>query len=252
MTLAVTHRLSQFRLATMFLTRLPVGRLNEPVPSLSEARWAFPFVGLLVGLLGWLGQHVALELGLAVLPAAFVALAVIVVVTGGLHHDGLADFADGMGGGRDADHCLEVMRDSRIGSYGVLALIFAAALTGTAMASFDAGAPVLVFLFIGVASRLAMLIALDMLPPARSEGLGQTASGAPSGAWIPGLAALVLIGLVGDISIWLLLIGIALAWAGCSVLAKRRIGGQTGDVLGAVQLSSEVLAWLLAAAWLAS
>ena len=123
------RRLDEARLALMLLTRLPVGRLKDPVPSLAEARWAYPLVGLVIGAIAWVAHHGALMLGLGPLPAALVALGAMVLVTGALHHDGLADFADGLGGGRDPDHRLEIMRDSRIGSYGALALIFDSAFT---------------------------------------------------------------------------------------------------------------------------
>ena len=248
---ALARRVDEARLALTFLTRLPAGRIADPVPSLAGARWAYPLVGLVVGGIGWAAQHGSLALGLGALSSAFVALAVMALATGGLHHDGLADFADGVGGGRDRDHCLEIMRDSRIGSYGVLALLFAAALGGSALATFADGAPLALFLMLGVGTRLAMLAILDLLPPARSDGLGRLASRKGMGAWGPGLALIVGIGLLGDLSHWLVLPGMAVAALAIASLARRRLGGQTGDVLGAVQLASEVTGWLAAAALLA-
>ncbi len=248
---ALSRRIDEARLALTFLTRLPAGRIADPVPSLAEARWAYPLVGLVVGGIGWAAQHGSLALGLGALASAFVALAAMALVTGGLHHDGLADFADGVGGGRDRDHCLEIMRDSRIGSYGVLALLFAVALGGSALAAFAGGAPLALFLMLGVGSRLAMLATLDLMPPVRSNGLGHLASRRRVGAWWPGLVAVTGIGLFGGLSLWLVLPGIALATLVMARLAHRRLGGQTGDVLGAVQLTSDVLGWLMAAALLA-
>ena len=248
---APARRLDEARLALTFLTRLPAGRIADPVPSLAEARWAFPLVGLVVGGLGWAAQHGSLALGLGALASAFVALGIMALATGALHHDGLADFADGVGGGRDRDHRLEIMRDSRIGSYGVLALLFAITLSGTSLGAFTGGAPLALVLTIGMSSRLAMLVVLDLLPPARSDGLGHLASGPSVAAWGPGLALIVLLGLTGGLSAWLILPGVAIAALLIAGLAQRRLGGQTGDVLGAVQVSSEVLGWLVAAALLA-
>jgi len=242
--------IEEMRLAIMLLTRLPVGQLREPIPSLADARWAFPFVGVAVGGTGWAAQHGALAIGLEAMPAAFLSLGAMAFLTGGLHHDGMADFADGIGGGRDRAHCLEIMRDSRIGSYGALTLIFMIALTASALSNFGHGAPFFLFLFIAVSSRLAMLAVLDLLPPARDDGLGRHAHRKGPNAWIPGSIVLISIGLLAEQALWASLIGVAVAAFFISALAFKRIGGQTGDVLGAVQLTSECSGWLIAAALL--
>lgn len=244
-------RLNEARLALMFLTRLPVGTLKGDPPTLAEARWAYPLVGLFVGLVGWAVHHGGLALGLAPWPAAVLTLGAVALLTGGLHHDGLADFADGVGGGRDKDHCLEIMRDSRIGSYGVLALIFAVALAAGALSAFTGGAPLALFLLAGVASRFAMLAVLELVPPARAEGLGHSSSGRASGTWAPGLITLALCALVSGAAALPVLIGAGGAAFCVAMVSRRRIDGQTGDVLGAVQLISEVTIWVLAAAWMA-
>lgn len=246
----LARRVDEARLALTFLTRLPAGQIADPVPTLAQARWAYPLVGLLVGAIGWAAQHGSLALGLGGLSSALIALAAMALVTGGLHHDGLADFADGVGGGRDRTHCLEIMRDSRIGSYGVLALLFAVVLGGSGLGAFTDGAPLALFLMLGVGSRLAMLVVLDVLPPARSDGLGHLASRRGLGPWMSGLALIVVVALFGGPAHWLVLAGGAAAAVSIASIAKRRLGGQTGDVLGAVQLSSEVLGWLVAAALL--
>jgi adenosylcobinamide-GDP ribazoletransferase len=236
----------------MLLTRLPAGRLADPVPTLAQARWAFPLVGLVVGALAWAVHAGALAVGLSPLVAAVAALATAALVTGGLHLDGLADFADGIGGGRDRAHCLEIMRDSRIGSYGVLALVFATALAVAALAGIAGGAPPEVFLLAATTSRLAMLVLLDRLPPVRPDGLGSRAAGAAPLAWVPG--ALVVAGLV----LWTgpgalaALAAAALAALIVARLALRRIGGQTGDVLGAAQVLAETAAILALSAWAAA
>ncbi len=246
------QRLDELRVALMFLTRLPVGTLTEPFPSLADARWALPLVGLLSGSIVWAVHHGTLAVGLPSEVAAFVAIGAGALLTGGLHFDGLADFADGIGGGRDKDHCLEIMRDSRIGTYGVLALIFAVGLLFTSLHAVNDGASIWLFAMIGVGSRLVTLVILDLLPPARADGLGHAAAAPGLKAWAPGLAVLAGIGLIGGSPFWLLIPVFAVAAALVAWLAHRRIGGQTGDVLGAVQLCSEVLAWIAAAALLAA
>lgn len=250
--MAIGQRIKEARLAVMLLTRLPAGTLTDPVPSLTAARWAYPFVGLIVGGLGWLAHFCALWLGLTPLFASVAALGTMALVTGALHHDGLADFADGIGGGRDRDHALDIMRDSRIGSYGVLAVIMAILLAASAMAGLG-DIRLLAFLFIGAASRLAMVLVLDLLPPARGDGMGHMAAGQRSVLpWVPGgLLTLGLVLCVGTSALWAVLT-MAIATLVLARLAIRKIGGQTGDVLGATQLVSETAGWIALAAALAT
>ncbi|MEM1431081.1 MAG: adenosylcobinamide-GDP ribazoletransferase [Pseudomonadota bacterium] len=244
------RRLNEIRLAAMFLTRLPVGRLRDPVPVLADCAWAFPLIGLPVGLAGWAVQAGALWLGLPALVAALAAVAAMALLTGALHHDGLADVADGFGGGRTADRALEIMRDSRIGSYGTLALVLAVGLEAAALAGIAGGAPLSAFLLIAVASRVAMLAALLWMPAVRQDGLGHSAVGPGPGALgIGGLLVLACAVPLGAAALPVL------ACAGLGALsvarrALRRIGGQTGDVLGAVQVVSAVSGWLAASALL--
>ena len=246
---AIAQRLAEVRVAMMLLTRLPMGRMSGPVPTLAQAGWAFPLAGAVVGGIGWAAFALAVGLGLP--PAVCAVLAVVagVLVTGGLHEDGLADLADGLGGGRDRAGKLEIMRDSRIGSYGVLALGLVILLKVQAIAALP-NVPALVWAFVAFAavSRAAMLAAMAALPPARPDGLGRMAG--LDGGWrlpaglgaalvlslpmvaafgAPALAILILAALVGAIPAW---------------LANRQLGGQTGDVLGAVQQVAEAAGWV--------
>jgi len=245
------RRFDEARLAVILLTRLPMGRLADPVPSLGAAAWAYPFVGLIVGMAGWAAQAVALVLGLAPDPAALIAVAVMALLTGGLHLDGLADLADGLGGGRDRAHALEIMRDSRIGTYGAVTLILAIGLQAAALAQFAAGMPLLAFLLAGVVSRLAMTAALHLLPQARADGLGKSAGGTGDGTLVP--RALVCVGLTVALgAAWLIALAAAAAMAALVVWrTMRRLGGQTGDVLGAVQMIAEIACLLALSAALA-
>ena len=241
---------AEFQVAMMLLTRLPAGRLAAPIPELSTAVWAFPVVGLLVGTIGATGLALALWFGLAPTTAAGIAVMVSILATGGLHEDGLADLADGFGGGQTRARKLEIMRDSRIGSYGTLALILSVGLRWQSiavLAAINPWAAVYGIIAVAMTTRAGLPAMMVGLPPARAAGLGHAASG---GGWT-GAAIAVAIGCVGSFVLLGPLAGGAVALAvgfavlALGMLALRQIGGQTGDVLGAGQQISEVAAWLV-------
>src|ERR1700760_415860 len=126
----------EFLAAFTFLTRLPLGSAHTdvPPPSLADASGAFPLVGLVIGAIGGIAYAIASALALPALAAALIAIAATALITGALHEDGLADTADGFGGGATREMKLEIMRDSRIGTFGVLALIFSIGLRAIAIA----------------------------------------------------------------------------------------------------------------------
>jgi len=174
-----------------------------------------------------------------------------IALTGAFHEDGLADTADGFGGGRGRDAKLAIMRDSRHGSFAILALAFSVGLRGAALATM--GDPIhagLALLAAHAASRGALPAMMHLLKPARADGLGFTA-GRPSRAValtaaVIGIAiALAALGPArGAITLLLAAAGIALM----AMLARRQIGGYTGDVLGAFQQIGEIVMLLVAAA----
>ena len=226
----IRARLAELQLAVMLLTRVPAGRMAQ-APTAAAAAWAFPLAGLLPGLAG----AALLASGLPGPLAAGLAVAAMVALTGALHEDGLADVADGFWGGRERARRLEIMRDSRIGSYGTLALILAIGLRW--QAAMLAGP--LALLVAAVASRVAPVVLMAVLPPARTDGMGHAARAVGAGR----LAGAALIGL-GPL-LWLPggLSALAAAAAGVAALAliaRRKIGGQTGDVLGAGQQLAEI------------
>lgn len=243
--MSLRRRTDELRLAMMVLTRLPMGTLREPVPGMAAARWAYPLAGLPVGLVGWAVLAAAQATGLSPLVAAYACLGAMAAVTGGLHHDGLADFVDGLGG-RDRAHRLEIMRDSRIGSYGVIALIFVTGLSAGALST----VPVTLgawagMLLVSTASRLAMLLTLDLLPPARPDGLGRMARSTEGGqAWRAGLFMTLVLSLSTGFAALAVLPAIAVAAFFVASRARRLLGGQSGDVLGAVQLTAECAGFL--------
>tara|TARA_R110002167_G_scaffold309948_1_gene514830 strand:+ start:335 stop:1099 length:765 start_codon:yes stop_codon:yes gene_type:complete len=241
-------RLDDARLATAFLTRLPLSRHAVIGPAaLARAVWAFPLAGLLVGGAAAVVYGAALAVGLAPWLAGALAILSQILLTGGLHEDGLADSADGLGG-RDRQHRLIIMRDSATGSFGVIALSLSLMLRAGALAAL-ADSEVVAGALIASAtlSRAAIGLPMILLPPARTDGLSAEA-GRPTAltvlaAWIlafilcfPGLA-------VAD-AIALSIAALAAALSVSSV-ARRRLGGQTGDVLGATQQVTELMCLLL-------
>lgn len=240
---------ADLHLAAAFLTRLPLPDCGlVPAGGLARAMRAFPLVGAVVGLAG----GAVFVLTRAVLPgmvAALLAVLAGILLTGALHEDGLADTADGLGARGGRERRLEVMRDSRTGAYGVLALIFTVALRAVALAAAPTALLGLGALVAAHALGRALIPAvMQIMPPARADGLGASA-GIPdaSVAATAGVLGLVL-ALAGLGIAALPAIAAALVGAGAVVwLARRTLGGYTGDVLGAVEQAAEA-AVLVAAA----
>ncbi|MEM6499792.1 MAG: adenosylcobinamide-GDP ribazoletransferase, partial [Pseudomonadota bacterium] len=177
-------------LAFGFLTRLPMPAYHvREDRKLGEAFWAFPLAGLVVGAVAGTALWLCLWAGLDKVVAAVMALAVLALLTGAMHEDGLADFWDGLGGGRTSERKLEIMRDSHIGTYGVLALLLcylaliallseltqrlASGVPGRSVAALS-GYDVIAF--VAIASMLARaLIAIPALglPTVRDDGLAK-------------------------------------------------------------------------------
>jgi adenosylcobinamide-GDP ribazoletransferase len=235
------------KVALAFLTRLPVrqGQAWRDA-DLAGSVPLFPLVGALIGLAGGLTYTLALGLGLPPWPAAALALATTIGASGALHEDGLADVADGFGGGRTRADKLRIMRDPRIGSYGALALLLALLARAGALAALAEPWTVAAAMIVaGAVSRAALAPVMAILPNARSDGLAAGAGrphGLRAGAAVL-VAALIAVALLGEVAGAALLAGagaaVAVAW-----LARRQIGGQTGDVLGAVQQLAEIGALL--------
>ncbi|GHE94806.1 adenosylcobinamide-GDP ribazoletransferase [Aliiroseovarius zhejiangensis] len=235
------------------LTRLPV-RLDTGAAVKRGARsaWAWPLVGLIPAGLGAAVGLVALGLDLPPLWAALAALVVQIMMTGAMHEDGLADTADGLWGGATRARRLEIMKDSRIGAYGVIALVLSLGLRAAALAVIlPSEGAFWALLTVGAVSRTPMVALLAMLPNARSGGLSQTVGRVPRQTLLLALGCTLLVALI--------LTPYALValffWTGLSslllaALARQKIGGQTGDILGASQQIAEIAALAVFAALL--
>jgi len=237
---------SDVTLALGLLTRLPV-TVRHPARG-ARAAWAWPLAGAALGGLAALAGALALALGLPAPVAALIALGALVMLSGGLHEDGLADTADGLWGGGTRARRLEIMRDSRIGSYGVIALVLGLGLRGVALAGAFADGAVAGALALVVAamlSRAAMAVVMAALPPARADGLAHGQGRPPRAtamlaATLAAIAAVTCAGGAGIIAA----LAVSLAATAVAGLARTKIGGQTGDILGAVQQVAEITALL--------
>ena len=237
--------------AVLFCTRLPVpGAATITGTDLARAGWALPIAGAIVGLIAAVVYWLARLADVPPFPAAGLTVVATLVVTGCLHEDGLADVADSFGAST-RERKLEIMRDSKIGTYGVCALFMSLLLRSAALASIAdpaLAAPVLVAAH--MAGRAGMPLFMRLVPPARDDGLSVGVGTPPRASAI----AAVLIGMValgvglgpaagvGAIAL------MAAAFASLAWLSVSQIGGQTGDVLGALEQIGEIVVLLVAAA----
>lgn len=235
--------------AITFLTRVPLGRVVQvDAQDVAGGAWLFPLVGGVVGGAAGLLADVTAD-RVPSLAAGGLAVAAAALLTGAMHLDALADTADALGG-TTRERSLEIMRDHAIGAFGATALIVVcvldAAVLGALAESNDAA---LVGLAAGAAGRAAMLPPALVLRYARAgEGQGRVLAGMGAGGVLAGLvlAALIVVP-AGWPGLWSAAAA-ALVAALLAAYARRRFGGVTGDVLGALAKLSETAALLAAAA----
>ncbi len=239
------------KIAILFCTRLPFSH-SAAVQGADVARasWAMPVAGALVGAIGALVYALGYRIGLSSLTAAGLAVTATLLATGCLHEDGLADTADAFGGAHDPDRKLAIMRDSRIGTYGACALALSILLRWSAVAEIAEPWPAAAALIAAhAAARGALPSFMRLVPLARPDGL---AAGAGGVSWENGSAAAVLgvialaaaFGPVAAGVAFVLLLFAALVMARLSI---HQVGGQTGDVIGALEQINEILILLTAA-----
>jgi adenosylcobinamide-GDP ribazoletransferase len=235
-----------------FLSRLPLpGRFFAGHDgSMARAARAFPLAGLLIAAAPAAMLGMLLWIGADPLVATLLALVALTLLTGALHEDGLADTADGLGGGRDRAHALEIMKDSRIGTYAGVALILSFALRAAALAAIARHAPPLAtaaaLAAAAAVSRGLMVWHWSALPPARPTGVaaaaGQPYGSARTGALLSGavIASLLLLPTVSLTALLTVLALPALAAFAFTRWIKTRLGGHTGDTIGATQQICEI------------
>lgn len=235
---APSHAFDDILTGFGLLTRLP---LPNHTAKGADAGWSWPIVGLVVGLIGCAVGYVSVAAGVADPLAAVLVVGALVMVTGGLHEDGLADTADGLWGGWTRDRRLEIMRDSRIGSYGVIALVLV--LLARVFAVFlviDAWAlPALIAA--AVLSRGVLPAVMALVPNARHDGLSRGVGRPSLGvAGAAGGLSVVLGALCIGWGVLAAVLAVLVVACAMALIARARIGGQTGDILGAIQVLAEV------------
>ncbi len=243
-----------------FYSRLPIPKVpgeTDPhaLPDFTQVVRMLPVAGALLGAVGGVALWLALTLGLPVPVAAVCAIAAMVASTGAFHEDGLADTADGFGGGATPARRLEIMTDSRIGTFGgaalVLSLMGRVALLAALVDQKGWGAAALALAASGAVSRVAGLGLIWGLPNAKPDGKS-AAVGRPTDATMlqaallaAGIALLLLLPAHGPVRTIAALVLAGAAALPFAALSRRMIGGQTGDVAGAATQASEIV--LLAA-----
>lgn len=232
-------QIGDIKTAFALLTRLPV---KASFTRTAEATWAFPLVGGSVGVIVVMITLLSDWLGLSLGVAAGLAIASAVFLTGAMHEDGMADSADGLWGGWTPARRLEIMRDSHIGTYGVLALILVILLRFSAITLLINNFQLGILVAAAVLSRAAMPFVMTLLPHARDDGLS-VQTGRPSGT-TAAFGAVIALGLawlsIGFVPMVLAASACGLMIFGMMKIAKAKIGGQTGDILGATQILCEL------------
>lgn len=237
------------KLCIEFFTRIPIPYNKDSATNtqndLASAAIAFPIVGFLIGALTatiWLVTYYVLP----ALPAAGIAIAFGLILTGALHEDGLSDCADGLGGNVSKERALEIMRDSRIGTYGSVALILTIGLRWTGLASLDLWTGFIGLILAHMIGRAAIIIPLTYSKYARSEGLASTVStGVNKNIFYLIITITALMALA--LGLWQGLAAFALAMFAATLTMlwlNKRIGGYTGDGLGAIEQVAEITALL--------
>jgi adenosylcobinamide-GDP ribazoletransferase len=234
-----------FLCALQFLTRLPIPALSGFEPAwIARASPYYPVVGWIVGGV-CAGVLLLASRFWPGLPAAAIAVAIGLLVTGGLHEDGLADTADGLGGGQTPARRLEIMKDSRIGSYGVLALWAVLTLKVVTLASLPPIPAAVALILVHGAARAFAVVVMASLRYVGDPNAAKLKTAAMAARPLEAAAALVL-GLA-PLVLWpstaQALIGVALAVAAVAALslgARKLTGGFTGDVLGGVEQLAEL------------
>jgi len=225
--------------AFSLLTRLP---MPDHTPRGAASAWAWPLVGATLGALAAFSASVAQAFGLTPGLVAALVMGLLAALTGALHEDGLADTADGLFGGWTKERRLEIMKDSRIGTYGALALMLITIARWSALSALlTAGAGWPALIAAGAFSRVPMAVMMATLPNARAEGLshrvGRPTLATAALAVALGLGVAVLA--VGGATLPMLMVTF-IATFGLGLVARARIGGQSGDILGASQQLAEL------------
>jgi adenosylcobinamide-GDP ribazoletransferase len=246
---AISDWLDDVLAAAAFLTRVPVCDRASP-PNLARAYRAFPLLGAAIGAVVGAVDLLLLWIGLPAGAAAALAVGAGAMLTGALHEDGLADLADGFGGGRDKAAKLDVMRDSRLGTFGALALLTSFVAKTGALSTLPRSEVLVAMIATHALARAPLAVLAAAMPYARADGLAASVGRPdfPIALTACVVAAVIaLVALPAATAVIAVLVA-AVAAAILAALAQQQIGGQTGDVLGATEQVCEVAVLLTLAA----
>ena len=242
--------LKDMALALQFMTRVPVRFSGLDPARMSRASVWFPAVGLLVGGLS-ASAYALVNPHLGRTLAALSAVFVTVIVTGGLHDDGLADCADAFGGGWTREDCLRILKDSRIGTFGALALILCVGSRILLLAEMPAGVVIRYIISAHVLARCTPLPLSAVLKPARGPAEGQGGRMAGATSWLTvafgTVMAVAVAALFLRAAAWQPILAVAILTVASGLYYQRRLGGITGDCMGATLQISEIAVYLCGA-----
>lgn len=247
----MTHFLLTLQAAFVAFTRLPLatGKLRES--HFQQAHYFLPFVGLVIGL-GMVTVYQLCSLHFSPNTSAFFALMTGILLTGGLHEDGFADCCDGFGGGKNRDHIIAIMKDPRLGSFGVLGLFMLIGSKIVLLAEIPDGFHINALLTLSVASRIAPLLVMAMMPYVADSPSKMTKGLAIkiTPLCISFLFAITCLLVLQPLHFTMYIASLVVA---ISFLAKyymaQRLQGYNGDCLGAVEQITECMLLMLLATY---
>ena len=248
----IGREIGHFFVGIMFLTRLPVpSGLRQVEGRLARSARYFPLVGVLIGLLTGLVYLITSQ-GLPPFVCAGLTIVAGLLITGALHEDGLADTCDGLGGGATRERALEIMQDSRIGTYGACGLICSIGIRGLVLSYFDAYSGLIALIVCHAVSRAVIPPVLVAGHYARSRGLASSVAGGVSRveAGVAVVLAFAIAFIAGPVAAIASMAAAFIAGGLMLAILVRRIGGYTGDGLGAIQQLAEIAVLItLAGIW---
>lgn len=228
---------SDIGFAAGLLTRLPIPvNAQAAMDRGAGAAWAYSLVGAGLGLVFWAILSASAWAGVPLMVGSLCAMAALTIITGAMHLDGFADVLDGFWGGWDVDRRLAIMKDSQLGVYGVVGLVLILGMQAVLWT--DVGPQLWTIMAVFAFSRAMMLVPMVILPHARADGLSRSVGTPPKTAVI--FAILIGAALLVPVSLTMGLVMAAVALL-ITALADKKINGQTGDVLGATQVSTETV-----------
>ena len=241
------QQLNLFFHALMFYSRIPTGTINYSEANLTKAFRYFPLVGIIVGAIGG-GVFLLFQLLFPKSIAVVAAISAMTLATGAIHEDGFSDFFDGFGGGRSKERILEIMKDSSIGAFGVIALVLLFLMKFSLLTSIDSSKLIVALIAAQASSRMMPILLVNTSRYARTENSksGHTRKKTDQATFFIALAFSV--APLCFTSLWVALTIIPvylLIWFLLKRYVERKIGGFTGDILGALQQFCELAFYLV-------